>query len=285
MLADMDRYSQQLRGAAPTYGGMEGGGSGGQDEILPEEVAILESILGLIRRLAEESDVVRTALAAKQLVLLLFYLLAARVPSTLKAALLNTLAAFAVAPALAFDIWQALESAQILQTVPRSSGPAVGAAGDIRTDLEQVEALTETYPETAAFVRLLTVLITTVALPTMLGKAQRDPPGVEPYVVFVVENVFLRLRQRRYRDPAEMWTLFALTTRFFHQLVLTLPAATTTPAPEAADLQRHPGFRWLLALLAGTRIKDEACFKSRQRVGHGVGHGGGGMEGGKVARG
>jgi len=290
MFGDMARYGEQLRGGSGSlaYPGVDpavaaaGMAMGSMpEEIMPEEAAVLEALLGLIRRLAVESEVVRAAFVGKwPVVYVLFCLLSGRVTVALKAALLETLAAFAVVPAIAAEIWRALETSQLLQTVPRAQQAGLAASvttyaaaapttplpgmatGDIRDDLEQIESTNETYPETAAFVRLLTTLITTLDVPTTLGEGYREP-GIAAYVAFVVDHVFLRLRERKYRDEGEMWALAAQTLAFFHHLASAVPVEPPAPAA-AAGWATHPGLRFLQTLL--TSARDEAGTRLQRQV-------------------
>ncbi|KAJ2554586.1 hypothetical protein IWW35_001200 [Coemansia sp. RSA 1878] len=156
-------------------------------EIPDAEVALLRAFLRLCRSVVQHSVVARTAIYDSTelgAMTTMFALLACVVPVALKAALLDTVAAFGAldndvlansgaqadsvrraVDEMARRIWAQLEQSQMLPTagdgaralaVGRGSS---GARGGIAYELEEVEAAAETYPETRAFVRLVAALI------------------------------------------------------------------------------------------------------------------------------
>lgn len=79
----------------------------------------------------------------------------------------------------------------------------LAALRGIKTELEQVESRNETYPLTQALLDFLYTLATT-AVPKNLGAGPRHP-GLDPYVTFVLDTIFLRFYDRNYKDPSEKW--------------------------------------------------------------------------------
>lgn len=67
--------------------------------------------------------------------------------------------------------------------------------------MNEIEARSETYTETRAFLKLLNNL-TDIPLPTTLGSGYRVP-GFEPYLAFLRDDVFLKFNSRGYQDPDE----------------------------------------------------------------------------------
>ncbi|KAF4530443.1 hypothetical protein B566_EDAN018455, partial [Ephemera danica] len=108
------------------------------------------------------------------------------VPVPLKADLLLTLAALAKNPHVATEVWQKLEMSGVLAT----------------SELEEVEARNEEFPLSRAMVTLLSSLTEATALPLVLGIGRRTP-GLEPYLHFVVDCLFLRFMHRAYRRQEE----------------------------------------------------------------------------------
>jgi hypothetical protein len=264
MYRALNELALQLRGVPDGFAPGGGGGAGGElvaETMLPGDAQVLGAVLQLLQRVARGSYVVRTTLAARwPWIPVLLSMLASGLPYTFKASVLDTLGAFASAtPTLANDVWRGLEEYQVLQTAPRAAG-ASGPVADIRTDMVQVEALAETYPETAAFLRLLTTLVETTGVPADLGRGVRDPPGLQPYLAYAVDSVCLRLRQLRFGQPGERWTLYATVTRFFLVTAAAIPAASTP----AADLVRHPGTSLLHHLLATADLRNEVrvCLRA-----------------------
>ena len=72
-------------------------------------------------------------------------------------------------------------------------------------ELNELEARSETYPETRAFLKLLTNL-TDIPPPANLGAGYRVP-GFEPYLAFLRDEVFLKFNSRGYQDPHEKVTM------------------------------------------------------------------------------
>ena len=68
-------------------------------------------------------------------------------------------------------------------------------------ELNELEARSETYAETRAFLKLLNNL-TEIPLPAALGAGYRVP-GFEPYLGFLRNDVFLKFNSRGYQDPNE----------------------------------------------------------------------------------
>ncbi|GAA6062083.1 hypothetical protein JCM10212_006506 [Sporobolomyces blumeae] len=165
--------------------------------------------------------------------------------------------------------------------------------GGIFTELEEVEAPNKVYPESTAFVSLLNTLIHAPAtsplastlspslstalrrgadldahtIPDNLGAPNR-PPGVEPYVKFVVEDVLLKTGQREYQDPKERW---AVTDKGLEFVEKTLAAFDLGPflawaasggrgangsVSPLGHLVQHPGFDMLTRILSGSSLLE-----------------------------
>ncbi|XP_048578619.1 nuclear pore complex protein Nup205 isoform X2 [Nematostella vectensis] len=169
------------------------------------ELEGLEAVLRVTERVADQDEVARIALCESQVwlpVASLFGLLGCSIPISLKACILNTLAAFAKSPEIAASMWHTLELAQVLQTVEQPGQTAQGTSG-IQAELNELESRSEVYPETRAFLKLMAAL-TDIPVPTALGVGYRVP-GFEPYLVFLRDQVLLKFSTRAYKDPTEKW--------------------------------------------------------------------------------
>ncbi|KAJ2807698.1 hypothetical protein H4R20_001179, partial [Coemansia guatemalensis] len=170
-------------------------------QIPDAEEALLRAFLRLCRTVVRGSAVARTALfdsAEFNAAATLFGLLGCAVPVALKAALLDTIAAFgaadddaqtdaarAAAHGMARRVWAQLEQSQTLPTANDAAarrglvlgrgGGAARVRGGIVYELEEIEAAAETYAETRAFVRLIAALIHTSSGAPGLGNVDRDP--------------------------------------------------------------------------------------------------------------
>ena len=270
---------------------------GMMNEIPPEEVALLRAFVHVLRQVVAYSDVARATLHDNQRhkpVATLFALTTRSVPLDLKASLLSAIAAFArPGGAFAVDVarktWVALEQSQILPTwtfVPaRQANGAFGAIpteGGILTELEEVEAPNRVFPESTAFVRLLSTLVhapttadplrrgaelETHAIPDNLGAPNRAP-GVEPYIRFVVDDVLLKAGQREYLDPRERWQVTDACFAFVEKCLASFDlgpflawAAAGGRAPPGGmspvqHLVQHPGFDVLTRILGGSPLLE-----------------------------
>ncbi|KAJ2852572.1 hypothetical protein IWW36_000201 [Coemansia brasiliensis] len=168
-------------------------------EIPAAEESLLRAFLRLCATVVRFSVVARTALydsAELNAMATMFGLLGSGVPVGLKAALLNTIAAFGEADdaqlaaqgesvRLATDemarrIWGLLEQSQMVPTANKSGAGALtigrgrAVRGGIAYELEEIEAAAETYPETRAFVGLVATLMH-VSRTAPTGNDDRDP--------------------------------------------------------------------------------------------------------------
>ena len=87
---------------------------------------------------------------------------------------------------------------QILPTVRTGTG---NASGGIQVELEEIQSRSEEYCMTRAFLTLLCNM-TDIPVPAALGAGTRAP-GFQPYLEFVMKEVFLKSSARAYKDPSE----------------------------------------------------------------------------------
>eukprot|EP00794_Sanderia_malayensis_P012769 gene12769-14080_t len=228
--------------------------------ISPEELTALESVLGLIKTVAEHSESVRIALCENQSWLPIasfFGLIGCPVPCTLKAALLEALAAFAKSPEISTALWQSLEATQILRTVKQPQGVVAQEAG-IKMELDEIEARNEVYPQTRAFLRLLSKL-TDITLPSALGAGYRVP-GFAPYLDFIKDDVFLKFKGRAYQDVSEKWSIAGDVLEIFVKILSAYEPSPEHLSDQNVEIQgvnfgraaKPPGYEILLHLLNDT---------------------------------
>ncbi|KAI9005049.1 nucleoporin Nup186/Nup192/Nup205 [Hyaloraphidium curvatum] len=182
-----------------------------------EEVALVSCFLSVLTQVATYNAAARTILSQARGFDSLVILVTCGLPVSLKASLLDSLAAFCVGRGenIAERVFGLIETHQLLQThgIPLNGQMTTGLV----VDLEQIEVASMRYPATGAFVELLTTLMVTTggvgpALDN-LGSGRRKP-GVWPYVDYVVDQVLLKLRSRSYVDPKERWKLQEKCFRF-----------------------------------------------------------------------
>ncbi|GAA5862929.1 hypothetical protein JCM1840_002329 [Sporobolomyces johnsonii] len=168
--------------------------------------------------------------------------------------------------------------------------------GGIFTELEEVEAPNKVYPESTAFVSLLKALIhapstsslasslspsvgtalqkgadlDSQTIPDNLGAPNR-PPGVDPYIKFVIDDVLLKTGQREYADPKERWKVTDVCLAFVEKCLASFDlgpflawaagggqtrGTSTGPNSPLAHLVLHPGFDILSRILSGSALLE-----------------------------
>lgn len=73
--------------------------------------------------------------------------------------------------------------------------------GGIQMELEDIESRNEEYPMTRAFLTFLSQM-TETPVPAALGAGLRAP-GFDPYLHYILEDVFLKFSTRAYKNSAE----------------------------------------------------------------------------------
>ncbi|KAG0223100.1 hypothetical protein BGW41_005705 [Actinomortierella wolfii] len=223
------------------------GGRSTMETIRPDEQALLKSLLNLLKIVAQYSPGARAAMnEAKNFRVLhiLFRFLICPLTVDLKAAVLDAIAAFAGHSTLGNEsvniTWDFLDQARILPKVymtpiqdksvaAESTLSAVSSSGaaapnlkgqeawdlGIGMDIEEIETSNETYPETIAFVNLLSSLIqvpptANELLSTLTTAAAKQSVvakqgSIIPYVRFTLDVIFVKALNRPYRTSDEKW--------------------------------------------------------------------------------
>lgn len=228
--------------------------------IRPKELEALESIQAVIQAVV---------LRDQQLALLFFHnhdwspiatfvtFLQSRIPSSLKGALMKTLAAFARVPEIAPFVWREVDALQILRTTGETSGYG---NQDLAYELEHYESLSRAYPATRGLVALLNELF---AHPIAWNALEGDGrvAAIQVYFEFLLDHVFLKFDLRKYEREEEKWALANGTLAIFKQILGRAAAAGSgnSMTPEgglayqllARFLSSSPLLDKLLAILSG----------------------------------
>ena len=127
-------------------------------------------------------------------------------------------------------MWQLLENSQIVPTVLNSATSATSgfanqlAKGcDIKIELEEIESREETYPLLSGFLYFIKNLILKSNIPANLGLGFRSANsvlGFQPFLQFLVNNVYLKIFFRSYKNQAEKWELAHTMLDIFYLLIL-----------------------------------------------------------------
>nr|XP_012154566.1 PREDICTED: nuclear pore complex protein Nup205 isoform X1 [Megachile rotundata] len=185
--------------------------------IASEEIKGLEAVLLVVQVIAKNDEMSRIAICDHpgwKVIPSLIGLVSCGIPIPLKAVLIRTLAALARSLESSSTIWQSLEAAQILSTIPTISSYQPRG---VQTELEEIESKKDEYPLTRAMLELLDVL-TDYSIPLLLGMGQRSP-GLDPYLYFIINTVFLKFHTRSYKNPAEKWEVAEACLKIISKLV------------------------------------------------------------------
>lgn len=182
----------------------------------------------------------------------------------LKANLILTLAALGKSSETAIQLWNLLETSQIITTVPTTSN---FANRGIESELEEIESRNETYPLTRAMLELLYSL-SCVIIPKSLGAGPRKP-GLDPYINFVIETVFLKFYNRNYKDAQEKWEVAEKCLQLCEMFMKMYEVSPKDfPSPTSSKEENpQPGFHIMLLMHTKSEflrlmlhLIDEACL-------------------------
>lgn len=220
----------------------------GKKAVHPEEVARMRAALELLRAVASNDQAARHAIcdnanwAAIQVII---GLIGCSIPIPLKADLILTLASLGMSPETAIYIWNSLESAQLIHTIPTTSN---FHACSLENELEDVEARNEEFPLSRALLQLFDALSTS-GIPRTLGAGPRKP-GFDPYLTFIINSVFLRFPNRSYKNTEEKWEIASLCLSLFEKFLNQYePSSVDFPVPtQPNEMNPPPGFHIMLQM-------------------------------------
>jgi nuclear pore complex protein Nup205 len=202
------------------------------------------------------------------------------VPLELKAAVFSALSAFCEAGAgppgveICRAVWLLMERLEVINV---RGGGGLAKKG-VQAELELVEEASRVYPETIAFLQLLATLIHTPkqlslksrvvdaepvnTIPESLGQPYRQT-GIDPFVAFVVDEVFLRIPSREFQDNRERWQMNNLCLAFIErclasynvEILLTLAEENHVRKEALKGLMAHPGFGVLQRILTSSPLQ------------------------------
>lgn len=239
---------------------------------MPQEVKGLEAVLLIVQVIAKNDEMSRVAICDHpgwKVLPSLIGLVSCAMPIPLKGMLVRTLAALARSSESSSIIWQSLEVAQILSTIPTTSSYQPRG---VQTELEEIESRNEEYPLTRAMLELLDVL-TNFPIPRLLGVGQRNP-GFDPYLNFVINTVFLRFHTRSYKNPTEKWEVAEACLKIFSKLIRQyeptiedfVGCKVELQGGESTSVNSAPGYHLMTQLHTATEllhvllyILDEGC--------------------------
>ncbi|XP_011495942.1 PREDICTED: nuclear pore complex protein Nup205 [Ceratosolen solmsi marchali] len=268
----LNRYYYNLRQELPPTQDTVYRQRGHPKGITPNEVKGLEAVLQVVQVVAKYDEMSRIALCDHpgwKVLQSLIGLVSCAMPIPLKGVLVKTLAALAKSPESSSTVWQNLEAAQIITTIPTTSSYQPRG---VQTELEEIESRNEEYPLTRAMLELLDVLTDFPTL-RLLGVGQRNP-GFDPYLHFIINTVFLRFNTRSYKNPSEKWDVanacLKILFKLLKQYELTIEdfvgCKVELQGGESTMVNASPGYHLMTQLHSNTEllriilyILDEGC--------------------------
>ncbi|KAI0063325.1 hypothetical protein BV25DRAFT_416650 [Artomyces pyxidatus] len=202
------------------------------------------------------------------------------VPLELKGSVFSTLAAFCEPGAgppgveICRAVWMLMERLEVINV---RGGGSLAKKG-VQAELELVEEMNKTYPETIPFLKLLATLIHTPkqlplnsrvadsdpvsTIPENLGQPYRQV-GIGPFLSFVVDEIFLRIPAREYMVPEERWQMNDLCLSFVERCLASYDLEALLSSAEEHQIRResvipmllHPGFEILHRLLTTSPLQ------------------------------
>lgn len=185
---------------------------------------------------------------------LMFGLVTCPIPMLLKGEIFKILATLASTSQIAVNIWNLLESSQILQTVPVNfAAPSQFTKNDIKIELEEIEARDEVYPAIRGFLEFVSSLVQSSEIPDNLGLGFRSKDsilGFQPYLQFLIKSVYLKMFYRVYKNVKEKWEITNSLLHMFHHIIsrfeINSPETTATlNANQYKYIVSTPGYNLL----------------------------------------
>ncbi|CRK98110.1 CLUMA_CG011478, isoform A [Clunio marinus] len=233
----------------------------------PQEIAALQAVLEVIRTVATHDEVARISLCEQPSYApmpVMLGLISCSIVIPLKAELILTLAALARSSETAVQLWNLLEASQIICTIPSTQN--FGNRG-IESELEEIESRNETYPLTQSILELFHTL-SGVIIPRALGAGPRKP-GLDPYITFIIDSVFVKFYNRNYKNPEEKWEIAEKCLKIFDFfLKIYEPSSRDFPINNVIKEENPPpGFHIMLSMNTKTEflrlilhLINEACI-------------------------
>ena len=251
-----------------------------------KDVLLAQAFLRVLSSIAFHSVPVRMAIASHNQFHAIHNLLALvplGIPLELKGALFNTIASFCepgggqAGVDLCKSVWSLMERLEIIN-VKSSGATGVQMSKGVEIELEEVEAAHRLYPATIPFLKLLATLIHTQkriplkdqlseaesinTIPETLGQNYRLP-GINPFISFVVTNVFSKIPSREYAKPSDRWQTNDLCLCFIERCLASYSLESlVSPVEELRykgdaliPLLVHPGYEIMKRVLSSTPLQ------------------------------
>ncbi|KAH7909315.1 nucleoporin Nup186/Nup192/Nup205 [Hygrophoropsis aurantiaca] len=258
--------------------------------ISPKDVLLAQSFLRLLSTVVSGSVGVRLAVSGSshfRAIPTLVSLVPLGIPLELKGSIFDTLAAFCEPGAglagveICKTVWTLMERLEIINVRAGSNRIGAGTLSPVKgveVELEEVETVYKLYPATISFLRLLSTLIHTSkriplkdrvtdseplnTIPDSLGQPYRLP-GIGPYILFVVDNVFANIPRREYARQSDRWQMNDLCMSFIERVLASYELESLVTPGDDSQLKRetvvpllvHPGYDIMKRLLSNSPLQ------------------------------
>lgn len=108
------------------------------------------------------------------------------------------------------------------------------------------------YPMTVGFCKLICKLMETTDIPHNLGRDARGqrPPGIQPYLEFIREMIFVRWTRREYYYHLQKWNIALSCIQIFHILIVKYDESSVMGNNNIQYMfNKHPSFEMYAMLL------------------------------------
>jgi len=254
------------------------------------DVMCAQSFLRLLTTTIRYSVAVRTTISSHtqfRAIPTLVNLITVGIPLELKGSIFDTLVAFCEPGAgtagvdICRAVWTLMERSEVINV--RSGTPsgvnALASGKGVELELEQIETTHKMYPVTVPFLRLLGTLIHTPkriplkerlidfelisTIPENLGHPYRLP-GIGPFSVFVIDNVFANISSREYSQASDRWEINDLCLTFIErglasydlEPLINVNEETSLITERLFSLVSHPGYDIMIRLLTYTPLQN-----------------------------
>jgi len=129
------------------------------------------------------------------------------------------------------------------------------AGKGVEVELEQVESTHHVYPATISFLKLLITLIHPPkqiplqdlavsneqlnTVPENLGQPY-CLPGISPFTLFVIDNVFCNIPNREYSRPSDRWQTNDLCLSYIERSLASFTLKSQVSGPDEETIDEHP---------------------------------------------
>jgi nuclear pore complex protein Nup205 len=213
----------------------------GPKSIRPKELEALEMIQHVIQSVITDPKLALIFFHNHEwnIVPTLISFLQCTIPSSLKGAIMKSLAIFTRVPDIAPFVWRNVVALQIIRSEQLEPASSVGNQ-DISFELEHYESMNQSYPATRGFLDLLLELFNSKCIENMrVGPHSESDPMIQSmlnYFDFLVQKVFQKYDLRKYEREEEKWAVVATVLSIFKEILRLYVPNSASPVTVLSEL-------------------------------------------------